>query len=120
MAEDRAPQAAASEPAGACPSLEDGELLYGRPCNDGGRCTPKGMAEPGFCKCKEDADRIAKLEQTVKGLQQVVHERTAMLAERCVCRCDEGGNIVSMCAEHQYLINAAAGSARDESKEQAR
>jgi len=34
---------------------------YDRPCQ-GGPCTIKGLAEPGFCKCKADAERIVELE----------------------------------------------------------
>jgi len=33
---------------------------YKRPCH-GGSCTEKGMAEPGFCKCQEDAETIGRL-----------------------------------------------------------
>ena len=37
---------------------------FERPCF-GGPCTPKGEATPGFCRCKIDADEIAKLRQVV-------------------------------------------------------
>lgn len=37
---------------------------FNRPCW-GGPCTAKGMAEPGFCKCKEDAEEIALLRKTL-------------------------------------------------------
>lgn len=39
---------------------------YARPCSDGGACTEKGMAIPGFCKCKEDSERVAELEAAIK------------------------------------------------------
>ena len=40
---------------------------YQRPCQ-GGPCTEIGMAIPGFCKCKQDAERICALENLVREL----------------------------------------------------
>ena len=38
-----------------------------RACH-GGPCTEKGMAVPGFCQCKADADRIAELEAALQAI----------------------------------------------------
>lgn len=40
---------------------------YERPCW-GGPCTEKGMATPGFCKCKDAADEIEDLREQIKSL----------------------------------------------------
>lgn len=37
---------------------------YERPCHNGA-CTSTGMAEPGFCKCKADAERMEMLERAL-------------------------------------------------------
>ncbi len=40
-------------------------MKFDRPCH-GGPCTEKGMAEPGFCKCKEAEDEIVRLRTALR------------------------------------------------------
>lgn len=44
-------------------------MNFERPCW-AGPCTSKGMAEPGFCKCKQAADEIEALQSTIRALSK--------------------------------------------------
>ena len=42
-------------------------MTHARPCNDygNGGCTEKGRADPGFCQCKADVERVEMLERVL-------------------------------------------------------
>ena len=52
--------------------------------------------------CMEAADRIGDLERELAAVKGVAYN-----AEKCVCRMDEGGTVISLCGAHQAHFDAA-------------